>query len=118
MKNAYAAAVGLPPVLAWPSLAVAQSDGRRTDFWHMGDWSWGHMMFGGGLMMLVFWGALIVLIVVAVLWLKRSGERPPAPRNRSAREILEERFARGEIDEAEFEKRKKALGTDGGRPGQ
>ena len=80
-----------------------------------GDWreGYGHMMWGSGygmigmLMMLVFWGVLIALIVVAVRWLldSQGGKRG----RRDALDVLRERFAKGEIDEEEFDRRRKAL---------
>lgn len=67
-----------------------------------GGWIW------GGLMMVVFWGGLIALVVFLV-----RGARPPERDDRrrapDAREILAERFARGEISEDEFEQRKRVL---------
>ena len=76
------------------------------------DWGWGHMIFGP-LTMLVFWGGLIVLIVVAVRWLgagsSHSGQAPGTSQ-KSALVILEERFARGEIDKEEYEERRRVLG--------
>ncbi len=69
--------------------------------WGPGSWvAWLLMT----LMMLVFWGGLIALVVWAI---RRSG-RPSEPRN-DAESILEERFARGEIDAEELESRRKAL---------
>lgn len=54
--------------------------------------------------MLLFWGGLIT---VAVLLLRRVG-RQDTDRD-SAHRILDERFARGEIDEDEYERRLRAL---------
>ncbi len=66
---------------------------------------WGGWAFGGGMM--IFWFALFVgLIVLLVKWL--GGNRPD-PDRPDALEILEQRYARGEIDTAEFEERKKQL---------
>ncbi len=59
-------------------------------------------------MMLLFWGVLIVLIVMAVRWFGNSGG-PTGGGKLNAQDILKERFARGEIDEDEFKKRKAAL---------
>ena len=64
------------------------------------------------LMMLIFWGGLAALVV----WLVRSLSTrdrvptppPPAP-TRGADDLLAERFARGEIDEEEFARRRKVL---------
>ena len=68
-------------------------------------WGTGYGM-GGGLMMVAFWGGIILLIVVAVRWLAdgTAGRRPP-----DAMDILKQRFARGEIDEEEFQKLKAIL---------
>lgn len=70
-------------------------------------WGW----LGGGLMMLVFWGALVALVVFLV---RGFGARPPHEPDiggrPTAEEILAERFARGEISEEEFEQRRSVLG--------
>jgi putative membrane protein len=60
-----------------------------------------------------FWIGLIALIFLGLRWLIRNNEanrttRPPG--EDSAMELLRQRFARGEIDAAEFEERKRALG--------
>jgi putative membrane protein len=83
--------------------------GYGRDNWGWG-WGWGHMIYGP-LMMIVFWGGLIVVIVLAVRWLGGSAShRHNEPSNRNnALDILKERFARGEIDKEEFEERKRLL---------
>ena len=60
----------------------------------------------GGLMMLVFWGLVIFLIVVAV---RRFTTGNSAPKQPDALDVLRDRFAKGEIDEEEFQKRKSTL---------
>ncbi len=81
-------------------------------------------MMGYGLGMGVggwFWmvGGLVVLVgvVVLVVWAIGSVNRPADGRTDPGRrpepvEILRERFARGEITEAEFEEAKRALGYE------
>lgn len=62
--------------------------------------------FIGILLMLLFWGGLIVLAVLAVRALFRSGSQgnPLNLSGRStARDILDQRYARGEISRAEYE---------------
>ena len=68
----------------------------------------------GGLMMLLFWGAISALIVFAVRGFSptasaggSAGSRPGGKSN--AEDILRERYARGEIDEEEYERRKAKL---------
>jgi len=80
--------------------------------WWNDGWGWGGWL-GMSLLMLVFWGALIWLI--ATLVGNRSGKDTP-PLRRAA-EVLAERFARGEIGQAEYLDRLRVLqGTPGGRP--
>ncbi len=70
----------------------------------------GAMGFGAmgfGALMMVFWVALfIVLIVLGVRWL---GGTPAEDRAHDAQNALRRRFARGEIDVDEFEKRSRTL---------
>lgn len=70
-------------------------------------WNWGWMLFGG-LMMVLFWGGLIAVIVLAVRGLSGSSQRQISDRNErvspvTALEILQARYAKGEITREEFE---------------
>lgn len=91
--------------------AYAQSPERSSYGWH-GDWGWGwgHVVFGS-IMMIVFWGGLILAIVLAVRWMGGGGpgQSASARGQKTALDILEERFARGEIDKEEFLERKRHL---------
>lgn len=59
-----------------------------------------------GIGMLLFWGAIIALVVLLSRSFSQSrGESS----HKSAREILDERYARGEIDREEYEEKKRAL---------
>jgi putative membrane protein len=73
------------------------------------DHHWGYGWVGALVMiitMIVFWGGLIT---VAVLLLRRLGHHGSA--QDGAQRILDERFARGEIDKDEYEARSRALHT-------
>ena len=59
------------------------------------------------IMFVVIYGGGIVLAVWLVLWAIRVA--PKGVRPDSALQILNERFARGEIDQQEYEKRKAVL---------
>ncbi|AII03822.1 SHOCT domain-containing protein [Rhodococcus opacus] len=66
---------------------------------------WGYaLMFAG---MALFWGLLIVGIILLVRYMNHPFPAPPggAPPLRSAEAVLAERFARGEIDEQEYRSR-------------
>lgn len=69
---------------------------------HWMDW------FGGGwFMMILWWGLIIVGIVLLVKWL--GGQKSRTKRDDSALEILKKRYASGEISKEEFEEKKKDL---------
>lgn len=76
------------------------------------------LMHGGGYWLGMglhglFWIALVAVIVVMVVWAVRTAARPDgsvvAGGTPSPREILDARFARGEIEQDEYLTRKKAL---------
>lgn len=90
------------PVMLAASWALAVP-GDEYGYGHM--WGGSYGMMGGGLLMLVFLGVIIAISVIAVRWLSENGRSSGS----SALNILEERFARGEIDEEEFARRKAAL---------
>ena len=75
---------------------------------YMGSYGWGHMLFGG-LMMVLFWGAVIALAVLLVRGLTRGRGEPFSQRRPTALDLLQERYARGEIDREEYEQRKRDL---------
>lgn len=71
---------------------------------------YGMGLFGGGLMMFLFWGAIIWLIVSLVK--DKNGcthDQSSTPNNTAALNILNERYAKGEINKQEFEEKKKDL---------
>jgi putative membrane protein len=63
---------------------------------------------GGGIFMIFFWG-LIILGVVYLVKIILGGGSTEEKKNESAQEILEKRFARGEISKEEFENAKEVL---------
>jgi putative membrane protein len=67
----------------------------------------GGWMFGGGLWMLLSWLLPVALIVAAIYVLARPGQ---GTREKTALDILKERYARGEIEKEEFEQKKRDLG--------
>jgi putative membrane protein len=74
------------------------------DYGTQGPW---YGMIFGPLLMLGF----IVLAVLVVAWALRAAgfARQPDPPSKTALDVLKERFARGEIDPADYEARRKLL---------
>jgi len=65
-----------------------------------------HGFFGGGVMWLLW----IVLIVVLIYVMKDiGGNSKPSSSDDDALEIIKRRYARGEIDDVEYQRRKKEL---------
>ena len=100
---------------AVPAAAQDGPAGWRHGPWMMGDGGGAWMMFFGPLMMIVFVAAVVVLVALAFRWLgghspHAPGHAPSAPPGKTPLDILKERFARGEIDKAEFEERRGVLG--------
>ena len=87
---------------------------------YSGNWntdSWGSGMHDGGMMMgwglhgfvsILFLTLIAIAIVLLIRWLWRGGA-PATTTASGALDILEERYARGEIDQAEFQSRKKDI---------
>jgi putative membrane protein len=87
-------------------------------------WGYGYDWLSMILMSLgmVLWIALLVVLVWAVIrWLERRTTTPPSPATTappsgpSALEILNQRYARGEIDTATFEQTRERLEASGVR---
>jgi putative membrane protein len=71
----------------------------------MGGYGMGDFGFGG-IFMSLWWILIVIGLVVLVRWMISSGANPATD---SALKILKERYARGEIDEQEYQKRKQDL---------
>lgn len=67
----------------------------------------GGSMVGGGFWMVLWWVLIILGVVALVRWISRTD----SPRqDHAALDIVKERFARGEIDQQEFQKKMRELG--------
>jgi len=60
----------------------------------------------GWVFMILFWGLAIAAAVALIKWLAGASS---ATRNKTPRDILKERYARGEINREEFEQKRADL---------
>jgi putative membrane protein len=70
-------------------------------------WGDGWMWLIGALVMFIFWGGVIGLVIIAIRAVARSNRDGNEPRSSSyqrenPKEILKERYARGEISRDEY----------------
>ena len=91
---------------SWPALPWVQGSGAYDWGWGGHPMMWGAWGFGMMFMMILFWGLIIVAVVVGIRWLLGQGKES---RSDSALEILRQRYARGEINKEEFEAKKRDL---------
>ena len=113
-------------LLSMASALAQQGPGPSTSeppygYYHMwggGPWDWHAGMIFASIMMLLIVVGIVALIVLLIRgagygshW-HRHGDWPPYGRwqGRGALDILEERFAKGEIDKDEFEEKRNLLG--------
>jgi putative membrane protein len=97
------------PVAAWAQQTAPGYGGGYGHHPHMwgGEWGWGGMFLGP-----VFGILFIAAIAIAVVLVIRALGGRSAARGgggTSAFDILDEHFARGEIDREEYEERKRVL---------
>lgn len=113
-KSSQSAFVSLPILFG----AVTPAWAEQPFHYMWGDgWGWGTGgLFMGAFGMLLFWGAIIALIIFAIRSFTPGSSRAPsnvdpvnADSSKSALSILSERYARGEIDQAEFNERRMTL---------
>ena len=95
------------------SSTVALAGWGDNQGWHMGPGmmgGWGMGWFGG-MFMMIFWVLILVGLIFLIKWLIQTTNRVKSDvgNGNSALQILKERYARGEIDNTEFEEKKKVI---------
>jgi len=107
LKYLFTAVALLPAQLAFAGQDLPYADFDRMGYGMGYGMGFGGWFFGPLMMIVVF--ALLVGAVVLVLRLLGIGG--PGQSRRNALDLLNERFARGEIDKAEYEERRGVLGS-------
>jgi putative membrane protein len=99
--------IAMGALLASIAPASAQQDYGPWRMHEWMGWGWGGMFLGP--LFMIFWIAVLVAVVVLVLrWLGvRSLGTGSSPR--TSREILDERYARGEIEREEYLRRRQDI---------
>lgn len=106
MKQVLLWAAGVLSSVGAPMMVWAQARPYEYGWGHPMWGMWGAWGIGMGLMMLVFWGLIIVALVLGIRWLLSQGKEA---RSDSALDILRQRYARGEINKEQFEAMKRDL---------
>jgi len=104
-------------ILFYPWNSALAQWGRYGD-WQMGPGmmgGWGMGWFGG-IFMIVFWILIVVGLVFLIKWLVQATAKGGSIGQSGSRamDILKERYARGEIDKAQFEDMKRDLANSSG----
>ena len=75
----------------------------------MGGWG-----YGWGVAHMIIWVVIVIAIIVGIVWLVRSlsaKDDRVLPRRRAGLDVLEERYARGEINRDEYLEKKRDLNS-------
>lgn len=101
------------PALAQQTPGSGEPTYRYSPMWHDG-WGWHHGMIFGPVVMVLMVVVAVMLALMVFRGAVRSQSHPwdahGQRRMGDALDILEQRFARGEIDQAEFEMKRTLLG--------
>ena len=112
MTNLRARLAATTALLLIPAAAFADTAGDGHHGAH-GMWGggWIGMLFGF-LMMAAVIAAIVALVIFVVRVVSGQGRPAGGGGSRAALDVLEARFARGEIDSQEFEERRRLLGEE------
>jgi len=83
---------------------------HHNDMWAGGSWTMPHgMMMGGGMGFLMILFRAVVIVALVLLISALFSARRPSSHTESALEILQKRYARGEIDKGRFDAMRRDL---------
>jgi putative membrane protein len=97
-----------PDAPGWRAIVGVRREELSQMMW------WDDGMGGGGwvvmtLIMVAFWALVILAVVALFRGIGRDGQSPAPPAARDPQQILDERFARGEISADEYHARQQVL---------
>ncbi|MDP1910132.1 MAG: SHOCT domain-containing protein [Hyphomicrobium sp.] len=93
--------------------AYAQPSGPGAGSYGPGYGMMGGYGYGYGPVHMIVWAVVLIAIIVGVVWMVRSMTGPHAhhmpPKRSSGLDVLEERYARGEVTREEYLQKKKDI---------
>ena len=94
-----------------PKTLVGRRESASTERMDRYGWHDGNDWVSMGLMMMFFWSVVVAVLVGFAYFARRQQHGAPSngPVHSSARRLLDERFAKGDIDEADYVKRSELL---------
>jgi len=114
MKHLSIVKITVALVIGTLGLSEAWAQGSPTT--PMGPWEMMHGWGAGGfwlmpLVMMAWFALMVAVVILLVRWLG-GGPGVKSTSSRTARDILDERYARGDIDQKEYLQRKKDIGGE------
>lgn len=90
-------------------ISIASADSGDGDYFMHHMFSGSNLNIMGGIFMILFWVVIIIGVVYLVKYFAQTQERKKE--DKTALSILQERYAKGEINKEEFEEKKKDLSS-------
>jgi len=107
LKHLSIAAVTVGMLAASKTGTIAQGSPGPGQMMHDWGWGWGAMWLGP--LFMVGWLALLIAVIVLLVRWLNGGSGSRSVSTRTAQDILDERYARGEIDRDEYLQRQKDI---------
>ena len=98
----------LVSVAAVVTAVIASATAAGAQPYGPGMMGWGYG-YGFGLLHMIIWLVILAAIVAGVVWLVRAGALQVSARRSQGLHVLEERYARGEINRDEYLQKKQDI---------
>ncbi|MFB6212329.1 MAG: SHOCT domain-containing protein [Candidatus Magasanikbacteria bacterium] len=110
MKKALSAIIlGIFGTFSFVSISLANGGSHTEEVHHSPMMNFDSIFSLGPIFMILWWTLVIVGLIVLIKWLLSETSKNEDSSSESALDILEKRYAKGEIDENEFKRKKNNL---------